>query len=249
MTGLKRASAQSCDRKSVNKEVECNNCGMYNLCQLAGLDDINTDVLDSVVNRKKQIPNGSILFDAGEKFRGVFAVKSGMFKTVTYFDDDREQIIDFYLPGELIGLDAVNSDTYSYKVVAMEKSSICEMDLEAIKNLDDKFVDFQAGLIHALGRKVRMDQYQAILISAQSAEQRLAVFLIGLSSRFQAHGLPAEEFRLSILRKDIANYLGLALETISRMFKAFEQQGLIETCGRRVQLTQYDELKKLARLK
>jgi len=238
-----------CNKKRVNTEVECSHCGLYTLCQLAGLDSINTDVLDSVVNRRQQISSGQVPFDAGEKFRGDFAVKTGMFKTVTYFNDDRESIIDFYLPGELIGLDALDSNTYLHKVVAMENSSICEMDLDTMKNLDDKFVDFQAGLIQALGRKVRMDQYQAILISAQSAEQRLAVFLIGISSRFQAHGLPAEEFRLSILRKDIANYLGLALETISRMFKAFEQQGLLEARGRLIQLTQYEELKKLARLK
>jgi CRP/FNR family transcriptional regulator, anaerobic regulatory protein len=240
-------ATQGCDKKNANTEVECSNCSMHNLCQLAGLDSVNPDVLDSIVNRKKELANGEVLFDVGDKFKGVFAVKRGMFKTVTYFED-REQIIDFYLPGELIGLDAINSSTYLHKVVAMEGSSICEMDLEAMKKLDDKFVDFQASIIQALGRKVRMDQYLAVLISAQSAEQRLAVFLIGLSSRFQAHGLPSEEFRLSILRKDIANYLGLALETISRMFKAFEQQGLISTRGRRVELVKLEELRKLARI-
>jgi len=249
MASSKYAVNQGCGKKGLNAEVECSNCGMYNLCQLAGLDNIDTSVLDSVVNRKKQISNGEVLFDVGEKFRGVFAVKSGMFKTITYFDDDREQIIDFYLPGELVGLDAINSDTFMSKVVATEDSSICEMDLQSMEKLDGKFVDFQAGIIQALSRKVCRDQYQALLISAQSAEQRLAVFLIGVSSRFQAHGLPAEEFRLSILRKDIANYLGLALETISRMFKAFEKQGLIESRGKRIKITQYEELKKLARLK
>ena len=236
------------NKKQHKLEVECASCGLYNLCQLAGLDDVDTNVLDTVVNRRKQISKDQILFDAGEAFRGIFAVKSGAFKTVSPLSDDTTQILDFHIAGELIGLDAINAQTYLHRVVASENSSICEMDLEVLKKLEDKFIDFQASLIQALGRKVRLDQYQALLISAKSAEQRLAVFLTGLSSRLQMHGLPADQFRLPIARKDIANYLGMAAETVIRTFKVLEQKGLIETQARNIKIIKNKELKKLASL-
>lgn len=236
----------SCRRNTIHTEVKCNNCGMHSLCQLAGLDDADKNIIDKVINRKQEISTGKVLFEAGEEFKGIYAVKSGMFKTITYFNDGKEQIIDFYLPGELIGLDAINEKAYLYKVIAMQDSSVCEMDFDAMGKLDEKFVSFQASLIQALSRKVRLDQYQSLLTSAQNADQRLAVFLLGISMRFKAHGLPDNEFRLSILRKDIANYLGLALETVSRIFKKFETKGLISTRGKRVQLLDVDALNKLA---
>ncbi|MCW8853442.1 MAG: helix-turn-helix domain-containing protein [Gammaproteobacteria bacterium] len=227
-------------------EVECPSCGLYNLCQLAGLGDANTQVLDSVVNRRKKISKNQILFDANEKFRGIFAVKSGAFKTITHSTDETAQILDFNIPGELIGLDALNAETYLHRVIASENSSICEMDLEVLKKLDDKFIDFQSSLILALANKVRLEQHQSLLISAKSAEHRLAIFLIGLSSRFQQHGLPATQFKLPISRKDIANYLGMAAETVARTFKAIEDKGLIESHARNVKLVKIEELSKLA---
>ena len=236
------------NKKQHKPEVECISCGLYNLCQLAGLDDVDTSTLDTVVSRKKKISKDQILFDAGEEFRGIFAVKSGTFKTVIPLTGDRAQIVDFHIPGELIGLDAINAETYLHRVVAAENSSICEMDLEVLKKLEGKFTDFQASLILALARKVRLDQHQALLISAKSAEQRLAVFLTGLSSRLQMHGLPTNQFRLPVSRKEIANYLGMATETVIRTFKAFEQKGLIETQARNIKLIKNKELIKLASL-
>ena len=233
-------------KKHDKTEVECASCGLYNLCQLAGLGDTNTQILDSVVNRRKQLSKNQILFDTNEKFRGIFAVKSGAFKTITHSSNETAQILDFHIPGELIGLDALNAKNYLHRVIASEDSSICEMDLDALIKLDDKFIDFQSSLILALANKVRLDQHQALLISAKTAEQRLAIFLTGLSSRFQQHGLPANQFKLPIPRKDIANYLGLAAETIVRTFRAIEEKGLIESHARDIRLIKLEELTKLA---
>ena len=234
------------NREDDKTEVECASCGLYNLCQLAGLGDTNTQVLDSVVNRRKQISKNQVLFDANDKFRGIFAVKSGAFKTIMHSNDETAQILDFHIPGELIGLDALNAKNYLHRVIASENSSICEMDLDALVKLDDKFIDFQSSLILALAKKVRLDQYQALLISAKTAEQRLAIFLTGLATRFQQHGLAARQFKLPISRKDIANYLGMAAETVARTFKAIEEKGLIESHARNVKLVKIEELTKLA---
>lgn len=229
-------------------EVECISCGLYHLCQLAGLDDDDHQQLDSVVERRKKIAKDHILFDAGESFRGIFAVKSGAFKMVMPLTNDKLRILDFYIPGELIGLEAINRQHYQYQVVASENSSVCEMDLNAIQQLKNKFTDFQTSMILALTNKVRLDQQQTLLITAKTAEQRLAIFLSSLTQRLQMHGLPASQFQLPIIRKDIANYLGMATETIIRVFKVFETQGLIETRGRNIKIIKLDELNRLAAL-
>lgn len=229
-------------------EVDCVSCGLYHLCQLAGLDKEDYQQLDRVVERRKQVAKDQLLYDAGESFRGIFAVKSGAFKTLMPLSDGTVQVIDFFIPGELIGLEAINRDNYQYQVVASENSSVCEMDLHVIQQLENKFTDFQASLIQALSNKVRLDQQQTLLITAKNAEQRLAIFLRSLSQRYQMHGLPDDQFKLPIIRKDIANYLGIAAETVIRIFKTFETQGLISTQGRNIKILKLSELNKLAGL-
>ncbi|MCW9012237.1 MAG: cyclic nucleotide-binding domain-containing protein [Gammaproteobacteria bacterium] len=228
------------------KEVDCDNCGLYRLCQIAGLD-ADESALDSVVERRKKIANADYLYRAGDRFSGVFAVKSGIFKSISYFDDGREQIIDFHLPGELIGLEAIDEGIYLQSVIALENSSVCDMDFAEMEKLEHKFIAFQGSVIHALSRKVRLDQYQSLLIGAQSAEQRLAIFLISIFSRLRAHDMQAHSFRMP-MRKDIANYLGLALETVGRVLKRFEESKLIESKGRHLKICNYSEIQQRAGL-
>ncbi|MDH5483967.1 MAG: cyclic nucleotide-binding domain-containing protein [Gammaproteobacteria bacterium] len=229
------------------KEVSCNNCGLFDLCKLAGLESLNTDILESVVNRRKKIKSRDHLVVSGEASRGIFAVKSGLFKTVSYFDDGSEHVIDFHLPGELIGLEAINSNEYSHTVSAAEDSSVCEMDLEAVQQLEGKFIYFQASLIDAMSKKIALDKYKSLLIGAQTADQRLAMFLILMARRYQEKELPVLGFRLA-MRKDIASHLGLALETVGRVFKRFEKEGMLHIRGRNIELYDYNGLKALAGL-
>ena len=226
-----------CERLTRPKEVACIGCGMYGLCQVAGLDEVDSAKLDSLVERRKKILRGDVLVHAGETSGSrLFAVKSGMFKSVAYFEDDREQVIDFHLPGELIGLEALGQCCYAHTVIALENSSVCDMDMKAMQALPQQYAAFQQNLIQAMGRKIRLSQFQSLQLGTQNADQRLAMFLLNIAVRFQDHGMSSECFRLSMLRRDIANYLGLALETVGRVFKRFEQQGLLKTRGRYTQL-------------
>ena len=227
-------------------EVDCDNCGLYRLCQLAGLD-VDESILDSVVERRKKVANANYLYRVGDRFKGVFAVKSGVFKSISYFDDGREQITDFHLPGELIGLEAIEEGVYQQSVIALENSSVCDMDFAEMEKMEHQFSAFQSSVIHALSRKVRLDQYQSLLIGAQSAEQRIAIFLISIFSRLRAHDMQTQSFRMP-MRKDIANYLGLALETVGRILKRFEENQLLESKGRLLKLCNYGEIRKRAGL-
>lgn len=234
-------------KSAARKEVNCDHCGLYDLCKLAGLESQHKEVLESVVNRRKTIKNRDNLLSAGDAFRGVFAVKSGLFKTISHFDDGSEQVIDFHLPGELIGLEAINSNQYSHTVVAVENSSVCEMDIEAVQQLEGKFIYFQASLIDAMSIKIRLDKYKSLLIGARNADQRLAMFLVLMARRYQEKALPDKGYRMA-MRKDIASHLGLALETVGRVFKRFEKEDMIQVRGRNIQLTNYTALKTLAGL-
>ncbi|MCW8955405.1 MAG: cyclic nucleotide-binding domain-containing protein [Gammaproteobacteria bacterium] len=218
------------------------------MCQVAGLDNADSEKIDSLVERRKQIANGGELVQAGDNFDKLYAVKSGMFKAVTEFDDGRSQVVEFFLPGELIGLDAIYDQVHLYKVVALEDSSVCELDFYAMQEMESECGRFQDKLLDALVAKTRHSQYQPLLMGSQNADQRLAVFLVGISSRFNARGLSGEEYRLSMRRMDIADYLGLALETVGRVFKRFEQKGLLACRGRNTQIIDFQGLMQIAGL-
>jgi len=228
------------------KEVKCDKCGLYNLCNLAGLD-ADESSFDSIVERRKNINSSDYLYHANDSFTGIFSVKSGMFKSIICFDDDREQIIDFHLPGELIGLEAINKGVYLQSVIAIENSSVCDMNFAEMEKLDDKLTAFQSSVIQAASDKISLDQAQSLLIGAQSAEQRLAIFLISIFSRLQSHDMHAHRFKMPV-RKDIANYLGLAMETVCRILKSFENSHLIENKGRHIKLCDFHGIQKLAGL-
>ncbi len=233
---------------AVKKEVGCCECGLYGLCQVAGLDDPDPSGIDSLVHRRKKISQGELLVRAGTDFHYLYAVKSGMFKTVKYFEDGSEQVVDFHLPGELIGLEALYDGSNPHSVVALDHGSVCEMNVRAMEKLGDRQLPYQQKLIQALSQKVKLDQYQALLVGAQNADQRVALFLMNLAGRFDQHGLPYKQFRLAMLRRDIANYLGLAMETVGRVFKRMEGKGYIRTRGRHTQLVDMRALGRLAGL-
>lgn len=234
-------------RKNLDrKHVSCCDCGLYGLCQIAGLNELNPNKIDALVHRRKRVGHGELLVLADTPFEYLYAVKSGMFKSVKYFDDGDEQVVDFHLPGELIGLDALHDGKYMHNVVSLDSGSVCEMDLQAVERLDGKKVLYQQRLIQALSQKVKLDQYQALMVGAQNADQRVALFLLNIAGRFDQHGLPYEQFRLSMLRRDIANYLGLALETVGRVIKRLEGKGYIKTRGRFTRLIDMGSLQKLA---
>lgn len=230
-----------------NREVGCSYCGLYGVCKLSGLDEKDHSRLDTFVQRRKKVGNGQNLIQAGEKLHHLYAVKAGMFKSTRYFDDGREQVVDFHLPGEMIGLESMGKETHLNTVTALENSSVCAYSLEMLESpRDQQQIDYQRCLLVSMTDKMQQMQEQSLLMGAQNAEQRIALFILNIARRFGQHGMPSDFFRLSMLRRDIANYLGLAFETVGRAFKKLEQSGYIETRGRLTQLRNVPELAQLA---
>jgi len=227
--------------------VECAFCGLYGICKLAGLEQPEEQtLLDYMVSRREPIPQGGCLFNAGDPFQELFAVKSGSFKTYAVLESGREQVIGFHFPGELIGVEAIAAGRYPYTVKALESASVCRLELQRMALSGEQQASFQEQLIAAMSRRAQQEQWVPLLMGAQTAEQRIALFLLSVACRFAVRDLPSGEFRLPMSRSDIANYLGLAVETISRMLQRFQNQRLLVVHGRNLRLRNLSGIRSLA---
>ena len=204
------------------------------------------DVVDEAVKRSKPIQKNQALYEVGEAFSSIFAVRSGAVKTFTIDEDGEEHVIGFYLPGELVGLDAIGTDNYNNTAKALETSSLCEIPFSSMAELSQKISNLQVHMYNLLSKEIREDQELQMLLSKKTAEERIAAFLFNLAERYRARKLSATLFRLPMVRTDIANYLGLAVETTSRIFTRLQQQDVIAVKGKEVEVLDPQKLCELA---
>ncbi len=218
-------------------EVGCNNCNLFGVLRLLGsfLDE-EPETVERILRRRDPISRGETLFKTGDTFRAVYAIKSGSFKTSSWLDNGKEQVIGFHFPGELLGLDSVRSPNYSCNAQALEQGNVCQLQFDDLELLGNRLPLFQEQLIQVLSDQILMAQKQSLILGRQKAEERLIAFLVNLSNRFKTRGLPFMEFHIAKSRQDIASYLGLALESISRQFTRLQEQGLHKVSGKLVTL-------------
>lgn len=226
--------------------VSCKNCGLNELCLPHSLNETEMDILDAQVERKKPLQKGETLFSQGDRFHSLYAVRSGSVKTYTIDSNGEEQVIGFHLPGELIGLDAIGTESFQNSAKALETSSFCEIPYDKMTQLSQKIGNLQRHMYQLLGREIRQDQELQLLLGKKTAEERIAAFLFNLAERYRARKLSATVFRLPMVRTDIANYLGLAVETTSRIFTRLQQQEIISVRGKEVQVLNQHALCELA---
>jgi len=231
---------------SMHASGSCDQCSLKLLCLPVGLPETELWQLDEIVQRRRPIPKGQVLFRMGAPFLSVFAVRTGSLKTVLLSDDGTEQVTGFALAGELLGLDAINQGEHPVSAVALESTSVCEIPFEKLDALAGQLPSFRQHFMRTMSREIASDESLLALLGQRSAEQRLAAFLLSLSTRFRARGLVADRFCLSMSRADIANHLGLTQETISRLFTQFRKQGLIEIHTRDLRLIDMDSLHRIA---
>jgi CRP/FNR family transcriptional regulator len=224
----------------------CSNCNLHQLCLPMGIDMEEVERLDNIVKRRRPLPRGGYVFHLGDEFGALYAIRSGSVKTYTITEDGSEQITGFHLPGEIIGLDAINTGRHPCGARALETTSICEMPFGRLEELATAVPGVGRQLLRVMSREIHADSELLTLLGKKSADERLAALLLSLSMRFQARGFSSREFHLSMSRHDIGNYLGLAVETVSRLFTRFQQQGLIEVRNKYIQLKEIGQLQELA---
>jgi CRP/FNR family transcriptional regulator len=210
-----------------------------------GLAPEDVERLDNIVKRNRPLHRGDHLFRNGDKFRSLYVVKTGSVKTYTPSEDGGEQVLGFHLPGEIIGLDAIEREAHNCSAKVLETSAICEIPFPRFEELSSSIPSLQHQMYRLLSKEIGQDTEMLMLLGKKNAEERLATFLLSLSQRFRKRGLSASDFYLSMSRHEIGNYLGLAVETVSRLFTRFQDEGLLKVERKHVQLLDLDRLENL----
>ena len=233
-------------KAATNCAIRCQDCSISPLCIPLGLNSDELDELDNIIERKKPIQKGQELFKAGEPLKSLYAIRAGTVKSYTITEQGDEQITGFHLAGDLIGFDAINTGNHPSFAQALETAMVCEIPYEVLDDLSGKMPRLRQQIMRLMSSEINGDQQMILLLSKKTAEERLASFLHGLSTRFSERGFSAKEFRLSMTRGDIGNYLGLTVETVSRLLGRFQKNSLIEVDGKYIRILDAVELADLA---
>ena len=227
-------------------QAHCKDCCLATLCLPLSLSLQDLDTLDSIVKRSRPLKKGEFLFRQGDTFASVYAVRSGSLKTFSVTDCGEEQITGFHLPSEFVGLSGMDTELYPVSAIALETTSICEIPFERLDELSASMPQLRRQLMRIMSREIRDDQQMMMLLSKKTADERIATFLVNLSARFRARGYSPQQFRLAMSRNEIGNYLGLAVETVSRVFTRFQQNELLIAEGKEINLINLIEICALA---
>ena len=217
-------------------QAHCKDCSLAPLCLPLSLNLEDMDALDEIVKRGRPLKKGEFLFRQGDPFVSVYAVRSGALKTFSLSDAGEEQITGFHLPSEVVGLSGMDAAAYPVSAQAQETTSVCEIPFERLEELSVQLPQLRRQLMRVMSREIRDDQQMMLLLSKKTADERIATFLVNLSARFRARGYSANHFRLSMSRNEMGNYLGLAVETVSRVFTRFQHNGLLKAEGKEVHI-------------
>jgi len=199
----------------------CKSCNLHDLGQPLGMDLHDLGALDYIIKRRKPLQKGEYPFHNGNEFSAIYAVRSGSIKTYTESEQGDEQITGLYLPGELLGLDAIHDHRHPCSAIALETTSLCEIPFDTLEALSKKMPSLNLQLFRIMSKDIASDQTLLMLMAQKNSEERLAAFLVNLSSRLKLRNFSETEFFLSMSRKDIGNYLGLTIVTISLTFSRF----------------------------
>jgi len=224
-------------------KVACRNCSLSSLCLPLGLPTEDIERLDRIVKRNRPLHRGDHLFRTGDAFQSLYVVKTGTIKTYAASEDGAEQVLGFHLPGEIIGLDAIEEDRHRCSAKVLETSAVCELPFNQLGELTASIASLQHQMFRILSREISQDTEMLLLLGKKSADERLAAFLLSLSSRFERRGFSPKDFYLSMSRHEIGNYLGLAVETVSRLFTRFQDDGLLSVERKHVEIQDMDRLR------
>lgn len=226
-------------------EATCASCNLRELCLPGGLCLDDLERAQSIVYARRRVRRGESIFAAGDEFKSVYAIRSGFFKTSVVDDEGREQVTGFFMGGELLGLDGIGTGRHNGTAIALEDSEVCVMPYTLIEEMARELPSLQRHLHAVLAREIVRDHGVMMLLGSMRAEERLAAFLTNLSKRFMKRGFSPSEFHLRMTREEIGSYLGLKLETVSRLFSQFQKDRLIEVEQKHVRVLDADGLARI----
>lgn len=230
-------------RARAGQAVSCSNCALKSVCLPSAVAESDMDCIDELARVKRRVTKGAALYRAGDAFDALYAVRSGAFKSIGLSRNGVEKVTALHLPGEVMGLDAINSKEHGYEAVALEDSEVCVIPFTRLTQLALEVPGLQGQLLRILSGDISRDQGLMLLCGAMDAEQRIAALLLSLSRRYQNLGYSETRFSLRMTREEIGSYLGLTLETVSRVFSRLQREGVVALHQREVELKEVDKLR------
>ncbi|TXH67891.1 MAG: fumarate/nitrate reduction transcriptional regulator Fnr [Thiothrix sp.] len=237
----------SSSRVPTNKKtaVACNNCSLSELCLPRGLTKEELTRLESAIDKAIKINKKDYLYRRDDPHQAIYAVKSGSIKTSLSTLEGEEQILGFYLPGDLVGFDAFANNKHSCDAQALEDTFVCELNMDSFHELCGSIASMRNGMMRQVGMEIGREHQLLLTLGQMRTEERLATFLTGIAERNQSRGFSSREFYLPMPRHDLANYLGMAVETLSRMFSRLQEDGIISVNHRLIEILAPERLKGL----
>ena len=229
-------AAEPAAKGAARTEVRCSACNLRETCFPTGLAPEDLARAEKIVYLRRRVKRGESLYNAADAFNAIYAVRAGFFKSSVTDGDGREQVTGFHMGGELLGPDAIASGKHNGSAVALEDSEVCVMPFAMIEELGREMPVMQRHTHAVLAREIVRDHGVMMLLGSMRAEERLAAFLLNLSRRFVRRGYSASEFHLRMTREELGSYLGLKLETVSRLFSRFQDEGLIEVAQKHIKI-------------
>ena len=222
--------------------IHCQSCSFSHLCLPVSLNKTELDSLDDIIERKKPLHKHDKLVKAGDKFNSLYAVRAGSFKSFVSSKDGEEQIIGFHFPGDIIGFDALRENAHQSYTQALETAMVCELPYETLDKMAVQFPKLRHQIMSFMSAEIKQDHDLMMLLNKRTAEERLIYFLAHLSKRFEDPGFSPRQFNLSMTRNEIGNYLGLTVETISRLLTRFQKEGIIKVDGKLITIIDFEAM-------
>ncbi len=232
----------------INQEsikVACSNCNLRELCMPMGLSSHELQRLDAVVANRRKIKRSDTLFRNRDRFTSLYAIRTGFFKTSIVAKDGRDQVTGFQMAGEIMGLDGIVNEHHTCDATALEDAEVCVMPFNRIEELSREITALQRHVHKIMSREIVRENGVMLLLGSMRAEERLAAFLLNLVQRLHARGFSQSELILRMSREEIGSYLGLKLETVSRTFSKFMEEGIIEVKQRHLKILDTQALKEI----
>ncbi len=226
-------------------KLACSTCNLRELCLPMGMSNDQLVRLDELVSTRRTLSRGDALFRSGAPFTALYAVRTGFFKTNVSSEDGRDQVTGFQMAGELLGLDGIATDRHTCDAIALEDSQVCVIPFQQLEDLSRELTDLQHQFHKIMSREIVRDHGVMLLLGSMRAEERLAAFLLNLTQRLRTRGFSASSLVLRMTREEIGSYLGLKLETVSRAFSKFQDDGLLEVKQRQIRVLDADALQAL----
>ena len=242
-----RRNAAFSAANEVCSPITCRDCGIFGLCREVNGPDADLSLPETIVKHRRLLKRGDLLYRLGDPKRAVYAIRCGSIKSYVTTDDGRVQITGFHISGELLGLGAIAANHTTSEARVLETTMVCEVPLDVLKMYCREVPSVREEVIKVMSNEILDNQELMLLLGKKNAEERLATFLLGFSRRFQKRNYSPFTFNLSMSRSDIGNYLGMAEETVCRVFTRFQDDGLLTTERRQVRIHDLARLKAIAR--